>query len=67
MIIRAAFLFLLAAGGIYGLLWLATCTRYFRNKGRVRRVSKRSALIAAAIALAWVAMAAITIIDQSSN
>jgi len=67
MVIRAALLFLIVAASIYSVLWLATFTPYFKNKGRLRRISKRSALIAVAGLLAWVVMVAFFIIDQTSN
>lgn len=44
MIFRAAFLSLMLACVIYGVLWLAVATPFFKDKQRVRKILKHTLL-----------------------
>lgn len=64
MIFRAVFLALLLMALIYGLLWLATCTPFFSDKARVRRIMRRTFLTAASACLTVLAMAFLITVDH---
>ncbi|WKZ86283.1 hypothetical protein N5B55_04855 [Ralstonia pickettii] len=64
MILRAVFLALLLMALIYGVLWLATCTPFFKDKARIRRIIRRTFLTAASACLTVLAMAFLISVDH---
>lgn len=65
MLPRFIVLCLLIAGAIYGVLYLITSTRYFKDKARVRQLLKVSALVIATAVLTIIAIASISLVEHS--
>lgn len=64
MILRAAFLCLVIAVVIYGLLWLVAFTPFFKDKPRNRRILKRCAIVFASGFIAALAMSFLFLLDH---
>lgn len=65
MLFRVALIFAALMGAGYGVLWLITCTDYFGDPGRVRRIAKRFALFLLSFVLALCAFMAIVVGDHT--
>jgi predicted ferric reductase len=64
MLARAFLMTVLGSGALYGVFWLITCTPYFKNPSRIRRILARSILAFASIALTVATLAFIIAVER---
>lgn len=64
MLARAIFLFLTLLAGGYGLVYAITCTDYFHDAKRVRRIAGRICMSLVALAIAIFGFWVLTLADH---
>jgi hypothetical protein len=64
MLARAYLMVALLSFGLYGVLWLASSTPYFKDRARVRRILRRSFLITVSVAVTVATLATIITVER---